>query len=410
MLALLILTAASLGHGACRLPDAGAPLEESCPQLAPHLREWRGGPAQPPLCDAVASTWRRCRLKRDGLLSEVDVLRAEHPHSAVLASRLYAALVADGVAPPAARAAALPFANLGSTVRPVRAGLPTLDAPPVLAATQSRPACQPPVHMTAGGGLSYRGQALDEATDLVDQLWTTIPALSAALEGEPGCTQLDVWAAASVPLEDLVPVLETLHVAGHRTRLLGISGGHAGVYAPISALPLRLAPGGQAHVEALPLSAGEDVGAVSGWTGAVHFSAPGGTVSDLATLSRDTAGDAVVWLSTTRSSLAETPESALVGTLLLPGTPAARDMRQRLDQGMSAVTACYEAALARRPSLSGTLEATVALDAAGIQAVRLSGALDDVGMRACVWGALSALPLTAKAPVVVTYPLAFAAE
>ena len=396
-------------RAACELPAPGASLGDSCPDFAQHLRQWEGHPvAAPPLCTETRQPWRRCRLKQDGLLSPAQLASAESVPSAVLGSRVYAALLLGGAPASAAREVGLHLAGVSPSPRLVRAAVPVLPDPVRLPAWTGLPACLSPVVVSAAGTISFQGRAVSGQQAVRGRLWTVLPGLEAHLPAaDATCDVADVWASSSASLGMLQPVLETLHRAGYRPRLLGQEDGREDPYARLVPLSLRLAPGGQPHHEALPVSGGEavDVDAPS-WAGVLYFAPEDGTVADLAAAALETDGAPIIWLPTLRADLVRVAPDQLVGTLLMPGTLAAQQARAALDEGMGGYAACLEDALVRQPGLAGRVEAEVALDAAGVTAVRFAHSdISDVGLLSCLWERLSAAEVVTAEPSVVAYPL-----
>lgn len=398
--------------GICRLPAAGTALADACPPLSEHLRAWTDGGAPEPLCPHTDAIWRRCKLHRLGLLSAEHLSAVESPASAVLASHYYGALLGSGTPEIDARAAALVIAGIPPQPRMVRLSVPPLPFPPSLPTGDRRAPCRPVITRSAEG-LFFEGAALSTETAVEARLWTTLPALAAALPPPDGCSSVDIWADSTVPLGDLLPIVETLHRTGYRARLLAAQDGVDSPYAPLVGVRLRLAPGGAAHPDAIPITGAEDVEPAGGdWTGRVHLQhSAEAPVSALAAVARAANGDAVVWLSTTRDTLTPTDEAALVGELLLPGTPAARALRRQLDVQMPQFVACMDTALRRRPALTGSISAELAVSGGAVQAARLTSAeIEDVGLLSCLSEALEGLPLEADGPVVVGYTLTLGSE
>lgn len=404
-----VLCGASAAQAACDLPVHGSSLADSCPDYGPHLRQWDGVPVDVlPLCTETRQAWRRCRLRQDGLLSPEQLSAAESVPSAVLGSRVYAALRAGGALEAAARDIGLKLAGVSPSPRLVLTAVPPLPDPARLPAWSGRPACLPPVVVDASGAISLQGTPIAAQRELRGRLWTILPALEARLPAaDASCSVADIWASSAAPLDTLRPVLETLHRSGYRPRLLAQEAGREDMYARLVPLSLRVAPGGQAHHEALSVSVGDaiDVDA-PGWSGVLSFSQEGGTVASLVSTAQKTDGAPIIWLSTLLPSLVPVAPEQLRGTLLLPGTPASHVVRASLDAGMPAYAACLEEALVRQPGLAGRVEAEVALGATGVTAVRFAHSeISDAGLLSCLWEHLSSANVTAAEPAVVSYSL-----
>ena len=436
-LTLLLLSGASAQPCATSL-DTSRPLltalPAACPHLAPALERWAGKPGAAPdslagLCSeqTTSGAWRACHLRRDGLFtSPADLERSESLPTAILASRLYAALLEGGQTPePAARAAARQVAGLDpAPPRPVRGDLP--GDLPYLPARSTDTACVMPVLLSASGAARL-GAAPIAADSLTVEagLWSVYPTLRTRAAPD-GCAHAEVAASAGAPAAALVPLAESLWRAGFaEVRLLGMVEEPApDRLTPLSYVRLRLAPGGDAPDRALrvtldpadPTAAQATVQEAAPHELHLRWAADApATVGQIAAVAAAAGpGLQVVWLDTRREAVApiRTP-AVLEGALLLSSDPDRRKLDTAVDERLESLYGCYREALTRRPTLSGRVEfdLAVASDGAVSSAQIRGGSLVDDGMHSCMLERLTHDPLPAVGrPAVLTYRLTFSTE